>query len=370
MSPKVVHISSVHRRYDTRIFVKECISLVQSGYDVSLVIADGKGDEKTEGVKIFDVGEPRGRLHRMSSVCYRILRKAKELEGDLFHFHDPELLWVGFFLKLSGKRVIYDSHEDVPRQIAEKEYLPALWRKVISYVFEKVENLAVRILDAVVTPTPFLQDRFKSLHGDVVLLRNFPRLSELQITSRWEDREKVLCYIGEISENRGIYEMVRASGRTGMPLELGGRFRPPSLVETVKKMPEWEYVRYHGYIERRKVVELLGKSRIGLILFANTRDYREGYPVKMFEYMAAGMPFVASDFPAWRTLLEGVECCCFVPVENEEEIHRQLSRLTKDDKKAKAMGEQGRRAVVERFNWEKEEKKLLSLYQRLSAGTE
>jgi len=132
MNYSITHLTSAHPRYDTRIFLKECCSLAKV-YHVSLVVADGLGNEEKDGVGIYDVGIEEGRFGRIFQTTKKVLAKALELDSDLYHLHDPELIPVGLKLKKMGKRVIFDAHEDLPKQVMAKHYLNAFTKTILSF---------------------------------------------------------------------------------------------------------------------------------------------------------------------------------------------------------------------------------------------
>ena len=127
----LVHLSTVHPRHDTRIYIKQVGTLYRAwGNDVQLVVADGLGCRETAGEpSIFDLGLlPASRSARAFIVTVRALGYFWRTRPRLVHFHDPELIPLGFLLRLLGCLVIYDVHEDVPRQTMAKDWIPVVFR--------------------------------------------------------------------------------------------------------------------------------------------------------------------------------------------------------------------------------------------------
>jgi len=369
MLEHVVHLTSVHSRYDTRIFIKECRSLARKGYAVSLIVADGSGDEVKDGVSIVDVGATQGRVDRIIKTTRRVYKKALELDGDFYHLHDPELIPIGLKLKRLGKVVIFDAHEDVPKQLLSKPYLnkPAKW--ALSKVYGAYETWACKRLDAIVTATPFIRDKFLTINANSIVINNFPILGELTSTSNdWSQRRNEVCYVGGIAAIRGISEVVQAMGqvRSGACLQLGGRFSEKGIESEVKGYPGWQNVEELGFVDREGVRNILSRSVAGLVTFLPLPNHIEAQPNKMFEYMSAGVPVIASNFPLWREIIEGNECGLCVDPMSPGEIAEAIDFLVNNPVQAKQMGERGQRAVRERYNWSIEEKKLVDLYASLA----
>ncbi len=362
---KVCHLTSVHPRYDTRIFVKECVSLLKNGYDVSLVVADGKGDEEKNGVKIFDVGKIESRRKRMLHAPKKVLQKALAIDADLYHFHDPELLTISRKLIKKYKKVVYDVHEDVPRQILSKSYLNSFVKPIISRVFEKYENRKAAKLSYIITATDFIKDRFLKLTPNAEAVKNYPIISELKIDTDWTKKMNKACYIGSFSEVRGIWEIVKSFEFSEYRLNLAGKFGSSDFEAKVQSLPSWQKVDFHGFVGRQEVRGILESSKVGLVTLHKTINYKDALPVKMFEYMLAGIPVIASDIELWQKIVNDNKCGICVEPMNPKEIAKAVNYLIENDELAYQMGQNGRKAVEEKFNWNNEEQILLETYKKI-----
>lgn len=366
---KISHLTSAHPRGDTRIFIKQCRSLAKAGFSVSLVVADGKGHEILDGVQVFDVGHLPGRLERMLTTTRRVFRQAVELDADLYHLHDPELLPVGLKLKRIGKRVIFDAHEDVPKQLLGKPYLGPVRLRILAGAFSLYERYTCSKFDGLVAATPYIRDKFLTINSCTVDINNFPVLGELDAAIPWHSKQDEVCYIGGIAAIRGINEVIVAMSQlpSKVRLNLAGRFSEVAVELAIKKMPGWQRVNELGFVDRLGVRKVLGRSVAGLVTLRPVINYLDALPVKMFEYMAAGIPPIASNFPLWREIVEGNDCGLCVDPLDPAAIARAIDYLVTHPDEARRMGENGRRAVIEKYNWSIEEVKLLSFYERVLA---
>ena len=363
---RVAHVSTAHHRNELRVHLKECGSLSASGYEVFFFVADGLGNEQIGGVHVVDVGAVSGRLQRMLVCPWRLLASALKVDAKIYHFHDPEILPVALFFKKNGAAVIYDSHEDVPRAILSRTWIPSWIRGFVSFSFESLENFIARRLTWIVGATPLIADRFKAVGCNATSINNFPLASEIQQISPQAKKVNRICFLGGISLARGVREIIVALERLDVVLTLAGPFDSPETEKALCALPGWSKVDYRGNISRKAVMEIMSESMVGMICYLPEPNHVNAYPNKLFEYMSAGLPVVASDFPLWREIVEGNRCGICVDPTNSTDIAQGIRQLISDADDAAIAGENGKTAVTTMYNWNSEEKKLLQLYKDIS----
>jgi glycosyltransferase involved in cell wall biosynthesis len=362
---RVVHLTSRHPPDDVRIFHKECRSLARAGFDVHLV-APGAIEETRDGVALHGFEQPEGlRPLRIVRRLWRAWRAAGSLDPELCQIHEPELVPVALLLRRGGARVVYDVHEDA---LSELDYAerPGGGRRTGLRLFEA---FARRRCDAFVTATPAIARLFPA--DRTIEVRNYPLLEEFTDVAPPQRRGHDVVYVGGIiTRARGLREMVEAIAHVrddAARLVLMGEIGTPDLEQEARALPGWSRVEHLGFVGRAELAKRLAAARVGLVVLHPERGYLESLPIKLFEYMSAGLPVIASDFPYWRELLEPIDCAKLVDPLDPVAIAGAIDELLADPKSAEEMGRRGATAVRNGLNWQHEEAKLLDLYARLAS---
>lgn len=371
---KVCILTSVHHPFDDRIFYKQARSLVRAGYDVTLV-SPHEQDEEVDGVRILSVPKNLTRWGRMLATSGRVLLQGLKVKATIYHFHDPELIPVGLLLRLLGKKVIYDIHEYNAETVLTKHWLPTGARGAVSRAVMWLDRYAVRKMSSVVVVNEHMAELFRaglSLPRPIVAVHNYPELPEVAGDAGHSCDEPVAIYVGSLSKDRGLeillemgerLKRAHAQARVQVlgPLDLAGVRAEYAFVD------RWGAygVEHLGTVAHRDVAKRLRHARVGLIPWLPTPNHLKGIPVKLFEYMLAELPVVASDFGFISQIVRDTGCGLLVPPGDAAALSKAIEVLLRDPSRAAEMGQRGRMAVLDRYNWGSEEKKLLALYESL-----
>lgn len=368
----IVHLTTVHSPFDTRIFQKECRSLVEQGYRVSLV-APHSDCETVGGVDIVAIPGLNDRLARRTRFTRGVVslyRVARQLRADLYHFHDPELMPVTLLLKLAtDARVIYDVHENHSKKIPAREWFPSALGGLTSVTVKGLECLTASAVDGIVAATEHIGAQFPPHKTSVV--KNYPLLSMVGTTPAsdrdYEDNWD-LIYTGGFTNHRGLVQIVQALEHVKTPqarLILLGRAVDRRAEDLTRRLAGFRRVDYRGMIPYEQMYRCLRTAAIGLVCNQPVHDYQLAQPNKLFEYMSAGLPVIASDFNLWREVVEGNECGVTVDSTSPQQIADAIDYLLQHPGVRRRMGANGVTAILENYNWEQESTELLRLYQEL-----
>mgnify|MGYP002853025454 CR=1 FL=1 len=360
---KICHVTSMHSPDDARIFHKECCSLAKH-YDVSL-IAPNIDDYEMRGVKVYGVNLPSSRNSRYFKLS-SVFEKAMSINADIYHFHDPELLSLGLKIKKSGKHVIFDSHEDVPNQILTKEWIPRLIRKPLSKVYKIYEKYYLKHYDAIVSVTPILTERLKRINPNTYQVTNFPEYQEIKDDRKWGRK---ICFTGGISEKYMHHNILKAIEDVEVEYVLAGPCNPATYCEELQKMKSWSKVDFRGFVKREECVGIMQESTIGMAVldYLPNVGYKKGTlgVLKIFEYMQAGIPIIATDFELWKEIIEGNGCGICVNPHKIDSIKNAVNYLLSNPNIAIRMGNNGRELVKKEYTWKSQEVELYKMYENI-----
>lgn len=368
---KVCILTTVHPPFDGRIFHRAAKTLADSGYNVTLIATHDRC-EIVDGIRIIPLAKRTTRLSRMLGT-FRVLVLALKEKASFYHFHDPELLPTGILLKiLTNARVIYDVHEDHPKTMLSKYYLPKTFRPYVVRIFDIFEKFVSKFFDHVISATEGIEKNFKHLSKKKSIVKNYPTqrpVSKRKYSRQVASDQHTLICTGGFAEHYGIYEEVKCLGfirNFNVTLKLIGKFHTKEFENKLKSLPEFRRVEFLGWVPQEEVYQQLLKADVGLVTYHPLPYMIDALPTKIFEYMSAGLPIVASNFPLWEKIILGNKCGITVNPLKPEKLAQQIEYLLGNPVKRRKMGENGLKVFIEKYNWDHEKRKLLQIYETLS----
>lgn len=373
-----VCVLTLHRVHDARIFDRQILSLVRHGYRVTL---HGRGEGEPyqyDGVQVvpaFPSIQGRWRLRALWRLAWRALRTP----ADVYHFHDPDLLPVGALLRLLRRRpVIYDAHELYRVKFKLKAQRRPWLQWLITRLYGLVEDILARCVGNVSAVYEEYTEHFRRLGCRVVLTPNYTSRASFSkrepTDAEWAARRDKLIYVGAVNPLRGALVIIEAMRKV--------RQQRPNAVLIMTR-------RFHKVSDERPVLELLSRpgyegcvqfvperpadqlaplirtAMIGVSPLQDVGQYRLAVPSKFFDYMAESLAIVASDLPPSHKYVGNVGCGLLVPPADIDAWAEAILTLLNDPERARELGRCGRRAFLERFNWEACEPSFLRFYDDL-----
>ena len=364
---RVCHFTNAHPSTDVRVFEKECLSLSQRGYDVTLV-APGSSEERG-GVHIIGVDKPSKRIERILKTLRLVYDAVSGIEAEIYHFHDPDMIPYGRKLARQGKRVIFDCHENIYGFIGDKAWIPKLVRPAVAAAFNSYITRALADFSAVISVDTMLVEMLGKHAKRVAFVSNYPKIKPLNSSDR---APRTIAFAGGVMDMWSHEAIVRAiSEIDGARYVLCGK-ASEAYLEQLSSLPGWDKVDYRGMVPHDEAWSVLESASIGVVLAKKNENAfgKRGTQgnTKIYEEMGAGLPVVCSDFEVWHEMLDRYNCGICVDPENVGEIRNAFEYLMKNPEVAKEMGMRGRAAIEKEYCWETQETNLLRLYEEVLHG--
>jgi len=369
---KVCILTTAHSPFDERIFHKEAKSLAEAGYEVVIVAPHQKSEQK-DGIRIRAVAPLSSRADRIWRLK-SLYEAALQERADIYHFHDPDLVPVGLLLsRKHQKPVIYDVHEYYGDSLLTRYWIPKPLRKFVARTVDRLEKWSARSFSGIITVNGHMAELFRRKNREGEILHNYPLKRQFEFPRPANIKPPVILYLGGITRERGLEVILRA-----MPLvrekypeavcELVGPVDTGDLGSEFSDLTPWlnrGNVRLRGKVPYEQVPGILARSSIALVPLLPTLNYQKAIPVKLLEYMAAGLPVVGSRFGYIEEIINKNQCGMLTESGDPNSLSSAICALLEDPKKALSYGQNGWDAFQREYTWEKEQNKLLALYERI-----
>ncbi|WMJ84032.1 glycosyltransferase [Oscillospiraceae bacterium LTW-04] len=361
MNHRIAMVTTAHPHDDVRIYHKEAKALARAGWRVEIINSHFAGTDEN-GIRFCRVALPGGRLWRMLGARKAAVEALLKSRADICVLHDPELLPLLSYLQRMVIITVYDAHEDLPAQLVTKPWIPTLFSGTAARWGRRLLTRYLPLADGVLTATDGIAQTLEGLNNRICVVQNRPTQEDCALFDAARNSAtpvpNAVCYAGALTEQRGLYRMIRCCYAAGATLMLAGAFENEAVQKKAEAMPEYTCVQYRGVLERQGIAELYAKCSAGLVLLADTPSYRESEPIKLFEYLCAGLPVIASDFLHWReiALTSGVT---FVADNQDDEavfaIRQAIAHPVEVDIKA----------ARQKFGFKADEDRLLQFFDAL-----
>lgn len=375
---KICMLTTVHPPFDSRIFHKEAKSLAKAGHSVTVVAPfDSKSNKRVSGINIVTVKRPASKLlHPLTMI--RVFLEGLKQDCDIYHCHEPGSLFVCSLLKLiKRKKLVYDAHEHYPSLIAENTIFPDFLKKAVFLICNIIEkNLSKFLANYIITVDDVLKEIFEKINQNVCVISNYPKLEFFEIyPKKAKALSSNIIYVGGMTKIRGILEAIKAFEIVLEKIPDAKMIFIGSFIHPEYKKEVMDYYHNHhleenitfiGHVSHNKVGEYMKNASVAIGILQPNPRYELAIPVKLFEYMASGKAVIMSNFKYNSKLVAKIRCGQLVDPNNIQEIANSIIWLLEHPEEAKQMGENGRRAVEAKYNWENMEKRLLRVYEELS----
>lgn len=368
---RICHLTTVHDWNDTRIFVKMSQSASADGCYVDLVapVSSASPVVNSGNIVVHRLIKYKSRFLRATLGTIRAIREVIQIRAAVYHVHDPELLPAVLTLRLLHRRVVFDFHEEFAAQILSKSYLRGWQRSIASKLARFWEFLLCCSASQIVVATPRIRRSLPIRRLKTAIVCNYPSLDEFvtPTPTPFHHRSRVAYYVGGITEIRGCFEIKEAarilkSSHSGITIRMGGRFDNANLEDTLRDDARRSGICYLGIRSREEVIVDLGDARVGIVVLRAVPNHTYSLPTKMFEYMAAGLAVVASNFPLWQRIIRDARCGLTVDPSDPRAIAHAIRELVDNPSRAQRMGERGRRAIEKEYQWDNEWRRLKTIY--------
>jgi len=338
---------------------------------VLAVNCDSEHSQKN-GIQIAALGRKRGRLGRFVLNPIEAVQYCRRhaLDYDVLHVHDSEMLpWIGRLKRVTNRPVVYDMHEFLPDVVSVRSWVPLCLRRSLVDIADAMERRGIGNASAAVVVNELGEKRARQLGAkDVAIFMGVPARAEAEGSAAYDSSRTGVAYVGGVARIRGADTIADVAPTVfashGCRVVVAG----PLQDETARTAVGLEAIDYRGILTRPEVRLVLNEAAVGWLPLHHTPNHEKGWALKLGEYMAAGLPVVASDLEYCASIVNRCDCGIVVRADDANAHLDALSYLLRNRDEAKRLGANGKKAILEEMNAEAYALKLRDLYERLLSG--
>jgi glycosyltransferase involved in cell wall biosynthesis len=378
---RICHFSSVHHVWDTRVFYRECVSLAKS-FEVTLIAIGEEGNFVKQGVQVISVPKPKNFIERFFKTIFRVFILAVKQEAHIYHIHDAEMIPFGIVLRILGKQVIYDIHENTHDDILLKPWIKPNKRKLLAKAYNCLLWIGSKFLQfIVVVADPKFLPKFFVHEGNATIVQNFANPDELSpylVSNRTDLIGNHLFYVGMIKDMyydiNPFLQALNLLNEKGIfcHLHLIGYFGSGHSTD-VTHLKNWDQLKnqitFYGFLDTHAAYQISMQCKVGLCIKNQPESMLVSHERKLFEYLAIGLPSIFCDKSIYKDLNQKFDIGFAVDVTDANAIANALQLLLQVDEHLLLKSENARQAAQHCFNWNLESEKLFKLYRLLELKT-
>lgn len=346
--------STVHLYDDPRVVHRQAMSLAKEFNVTIFCCAPFREKIVNENLKIIGIPVWTRKVERMGNIFRLFLKLIREDAADIYIFHDTMgILLIPFIKVIKKGKIIFDIHENFHGFLREKDWIPKYFRNFLANGYILTEKIIFKFTDMLWFAVPDIAEHYTDFRKiKKLVVRNIPSLNTFRSSNDWgtEIRNQFI-FVGGMDGDRSILEIIHAFSIFSKQYEdyqliLAGPFFEVNYEKQVKELIALlkleEKVQLLGRVPYEEVPRLIAQSKVGLSLHQPTYNFLRAQPLKLFEYLAMGIPAIASNFTNNRKVVEPADCGKCVDPNNIDEISEAMKYLVADEKRAGRWDQMGR----------------------------
>lgn len=377
---KICFLSSAHPPFDKRVYDKEAISLSLAGFKVQhLCAAERIGIEVHDGVEIITYRKPSGVIGRLCQL-FSLYRTAIRQQADMYHCNEVDSWFVGVLLRVfAGKKCVFDVHEHYPSTFAEQRF-PKVFQPTVAALIRIIFMILTPFTERIVLAKRSVAADFHCSTDKKILVQNFTPLKNISFREQKRKPKSLgekmtIVHFGLFSKMRGwpqVLEAMTLCQHQNLDLIVIGEINDGTRKEfddRVKDLRLGERVKVHNWMPFEQAFLQLLQADIGIIAFQpRILNHVYAMPHKMFDYMAAGLAVLCPHFAIEvAPIVKQTRCGLLIDTSDPQDIANKLDSMLMDPAEVVAMGERGKSAVREHYNWEAEAEALIAMYKKFES---